>query len=568
MARESVEQLRSAIVADTDELRTLKARRDELRRQASEVGRKFRTVETRRARRIKRARAAGATAEQLAADAGLTPGRIRQLAPTRSAKAGPGAAAVDEQLVADEAPGVFARSAEQRARVEQLAAGDYPTPKIEPGQLSGIARAVHELTSRTSSVNLPYDDEQLVDEILGDDDELDDDERQAPRVDVLGAIRAAVEGDQSSPAAAVVTYVKREQLAERGFPREGEHVEQLAAPARGKTPAGSRPRRGELDASRGIAGIFERSRRALETHGGDVAAAVAELVADAVPDAMRLLDASRAGATYDFTAHPSVPAPLKRPSRKAADMIWEGRPRYVNPSIPPGAEIDALDVNGAYLAALTRTHLPIGRLVEDRPGTPFDRRRSGIYLIEPIRWNHKGMPNPLGDGREERGPVWISGATMRLLIRAERLGFGTAPVILESHTSGSSENLLTKFGMILGEARRDAITAGDDVTLEYVKAMYSKFVSTAGDSRANHDLFRPEWVHEIRSQAYANLWYKAAKVRAAGVPIARMSGTDELHIAATWRSALDGKGEPLFRLGRGLAEMKIKTTYTTGGDRA
>lgn len=522
MARESVEQLRSAIVADTDELRTLKERRDALRKEAAEVGRSYRTVEARRARRIKRARTAGATTEQLAADTGLTPQRIRQLAPARAGRPKPGAAADGCQHGTTSAP-------------DDGGSGFMFTPPAL------------------------------------DDDERQEDDEPAPRnemvVDVLGSIMAAVKGEPS-PAAAVVTYVKREQLAELGFPREGEHVEQLGPVRGGKTPASSRPRRGELDASRGISGIFERARRALETNGGDVAAATAELVADAVPDAMRLLDASRAGATYDFTAHPSVPAPLKRPSRKAADQIWEGRPRYVNPAILAGSEVDALDVNGAYLSALTRVHLPIGRLVEDRPGTPFDRRRSGIYLIEPIVWRHKGMPNPLGDGREERGPVWISGATMRLLHRAAKLGYGTPPVIIESHTSGASENLLTKFGMILGEARRDAIEAGDDVTLDYVKAMYSKFVSTAGDSRANADLFRPEWVHEIRSQAYANLWYKAAKACSAGIIIARMSGTDELHISAAWREALDDKGAPLFRLGRNLAEMKIKTTYTTGRDRA
>lgn len=523
MARESVEQLRSAIVADTDELRILKGRREALRKEAADVGREERKVSARRARRIKRARTAGATTEQLAGDTGLTQQRIRQLAPARAAKPkAPGAAHVDEQLV------------------------DEPAPRNE-----------------------------LV-------------------VDTLGAIMAAVKGEPS-PAAAVVTYVKREQLADRGFPREGEHVEQLGATGGGKRPAAEllvverqddepepstsssstsarskRPSRsrGELDASRGVAGIFERARRALETNRGDVEAATAELVADAVPDAMRLLDASRAGATYDFTAHPSVPAPLKRPSRKAADQIWEGRPRYVNPVMLPGMTVDALDVNGAYLSALRRVHLPIGRLVEDRPGTPFDRRRSGIYLIEPIVWRHKGIPNPLGDGREERGPVWISGATMRLLQRAAKLGFGTEPEIMESHTSGASENLLTKFGDVLAAARRDAIAADDVVTLEYVKAMYSKFVSTAGDSRANADLFRPEWVHEIRSQAYANLWYKAAKVRAAGIAIARMSGTDELHISAAWRETLDDKGRPLFLLGRELSEMKIKATYDTRGDRA
>lgn len=509
--RESVEQLRAAIVADTDELATLKDRRDALRSQAAEVGRKFRTVEARRVRRIKRARDAGATTEQLAADARVTQQRIRQIAPGgrvgRPPKAkGPGAAVVDELLV-DEQPAAnpFARTAEQRARVEQLAAEPYPpTPTIEPGQLSGIARAVHELTSVTSSANLPVVDEQ-------DDDDQDDEPEPEP-----------------------------------------------ARPVR------ARP----LPDLRGPLVISRRVEQALVVHQGDVKVATAALVAGAIPDAMKILDQCRADARYDYTAHPSVPTPLQRPGRKQADMIWEGRPRFTNPRTPAGTPVDILDMNGAYLSALTRTHLPIGKLVQDPAGTPFDRRRTGIYLIEPIAWKHESMPNPLGDGREEKGPVWISGATMRLLMRASSPQLGELcrpPVILQSWTSGASENLLTKFGRQLAEARRQALADDDSVTVEYVKALYSKFVSTAGDSRANAALFRPEWVHEIRSQAYANLWYKAQKAAKAGMLIHRMMGTDELHLSGNWRwLRVDATGKLALPVGRDLSEVKVKGSYVVG----
>jgi hypothetical protein len=47
------------------------------------------------------------------------------------------------------------------------------------------------------------------------------------------------------------------------------------------------------------------------------------------------------------------------------------------------------------------------------------------------------------------------------------------------------------------------------MTLEYVKQMYSKFVSTLGESNYNRELYRTDWMHLIRSQAFVNLWWKA-----------------------------------------------------------
>lgn len=38
---------------------------------------------------------------------------------------------------------------------------------------------------------------------------------------------------------------------------------------------------------------------------------------------------------------------------------------------------------------------------------------------------------------------------------------------------------------------------------EYVTAMYSKFVSTMRESNHNRELYRPDWMHLIRSQAFA-----------------------------------------------------------------
>ncbi|MFJ9712388.1 helix-turn-helix transcriptional regulator [Streptomyces sp. NPDC101234] len=296
---------------------------------------------------------------------------------------------------------------------------------------------------------------------------------------------------------------------------------------------------------------------ALAEHGGDVADATAALVKRAIPDAMALLDQARLGGRYDVVAHPWLPDVLRKQTARGADQIWEARPKWTRPELPAGAhEVTALDVNGAYLSAL-KTHLPLGQL-EHSEGGRHDRRRAGIHLITPPDWDHDAcLPNPIGQ-RDEPGPLWVTEPTLRLLLRISgpKHGLCEAPVIHESWTSGATEGLLEKFRITLKDARDRAIADGDDVTLEYVKAMYSKFVSTMGESNYNRELYRSDWMHLIRSQAFANLWLKAHRAYDEGLVVVRAMGTDELHVAGDWRA--------VFPEGRGVTEVKVKDVYTVG----
>ncbi|SOD67022.1 hypothetical protein SAMN06297387_12836 [Streptomyces zhaozhouensis] len=299
---------------------------------------------------------------------------------------------------------------------------------------------------------------------------------------------------------------------------------------------------------------------ALEDNGGDVDAALAALIKRAIPDGMALLNSTRVGSTYDFTNYVDTDAIpiLKKPSRDGADLIWEGRPKWRNQQVEagPARTVTALDVNGAYLSAL-KTHLPIGTL-RHNPDSTYDRKRSGVYLIDPPEWAHEDLPNPLGS-REEPGPLWVTDPTLRLLNRLSgpKYRLCAAPVIHESWTSGSSEALLERFRRELATARDTALQDGDRVTLEYVKAMYSKFISTIGESSANREMRRPDWMHIIRSQAFTNLWLKAWKAHQAGLTLVRMMGTDELHVTGgDWRT--------VFTEGRRLTDMKLKSEYTIG----
>lgn len=91
------------------------------------------------------------------------------------------------------------------------------------------------------------------------------------------------------------------------------------------------------------------------------------------------------------------------------------------------------------------------------------------------------------------------------------------------------------------------------MTVEYIKAMYSKFTSTIGESSVNRDIRRPDWMHIIRSQAFANLWYKSHRAHTNGLTVVRVRGTDELHVAGDWRT--------VFTEGRLTTQMKEKDQY-------
>lgn len=300
--------------------------------------------------------------------------------------------------------------------------------------------------------------------------------------------------------------------------------------------------------------IREAVAAALAAHEGDLHKATTALVGRAIPDAMRLFNASRVGGRYDIIHHPALPEMLRKPSPRAPDRIWEARPNWQRPHAPEKTgTVTALDINGAYLSAL-KTHLPLGQL-QPTPPQPHDRHRSGIHLITPPTWEHDSyLPNPLG-ARHEPGPVWITEATLRLLLRLSgpKHALCDPPTIHESYTSGSTENLFEKFRTTLRDARTRALKEKDAVTLDYVKAMYAKLVSTMGESTYNKELCRPDWMHIIHSQAFANLWAKAYTAHTRGLTLVRVCGTDELHLQGDWRG--------IFEEGPELNKVKLKNTY-------
>ncbi|MFF1360259.1 acyltransferase [Streptomyces sp. NPDC058297] len=310
--------------------------------------------------------------------------------------------------------------------------------------------------------------------------------------------------------------------------------------------------------------IQARVRDVLSETEGDIEAAQAALIKRAISDVMALFERSRVGGRYAHSKFPPTDDILRKKSQKGADEIWEGRPKWRNKTAFDAAkkgegeqiEVTALDMNAAYLSAF-KCWLPVGKLVEDTTGV-HEPKKSGVYQITPAEWAHASLPNPLGN-RQEPGPLWVPDSLVRLLLDCAQWGLCEAPVIHRALLSGGTESLLEKLRRALAQTRKTAIEEGDEVAVEYVKSMYSKFVSTIGESSANTDIRRPDWMHIIRAKAFTNLWRKAYRAHSSGLTVVEISGTDELHVAGDWR--------PVFPEGRDLNQVKEKKLYTLGGKR-
>lgn len=353
--------------------------------------------------------------------------------------------------------------------------------------------------------------------------------------------------------------------------------EELAAPVPSALAASRRRTAERPDLA---AFIPERVAHALELYDGDIEAARTYLAGapnkagQSLEDVMELWDMTRVGGRYDHTAYPQMPPPLVRRRKGNADEVWEGRPKFTHPGQElHGRGVTRLDVNGAYLSALSTamlpvrsvTHNPVGRDVKGRAWSwdnPDDYARgaklSGIVLIDQLTWPHRELPHPLGDDRETAGQLWVPTSVFAKLRDAVAAGLlEQVPRIREAYVAPGTEVMFKVLVDILREARAKAIACQDDLTKAYVAKMYAVLVATCGDSQANHHLHRPDWEHIIRGQAFASLWRKAIKAHRAGLVVAYAGGTDELHLVGdVFGACLDGQSA--FRQGTGLNEIKVK----------
>lgn len=398
----------------------------------------------------------------------------------------------------------------------------------------------------------------------------------AIRADQIEALRTAVaariEALRPRQEAIPTDAPEAPELAPEPVPAPAVVPAQRSAPAR---PEPAQLREGRIERQRRQAAAVPAldmepvaKAKAMIEAGKDAKTAMDWLRRQAIPQGMALLLATRAEARFDLVKFPPMPEVLHRPDKNSQDEVWESRPNWTRKGIEKGTPVNPLDVNAAYCSAFV-TQLPNGRLRHSTDGD-FKPRESGVHLIDVFDWPHEELPHPLG-AREESGKIWVPSSTLKLLVdlskdtKSRPAYLPAPPKVYESWTSGSSESHLRVFRDTLIAARRKVLSAPeyDEFAYEYIKAIYSKFVSTLGESKHNFEICRPDWMHIIRSQAYANLWRKAETAHLGGLTVAKVAGTDELHvIGEPWSVFADGRDVGKSKDGR--AYMKSKGVYEFG----
>lgn len=193
---------------------------------------------------------------------------------------------------------------------------------------------------------------------------------------------------------------------------------------------------------------------------------------------------------------------------------------------PPGPWV-SYDVVGSFLAAY-KTHLAVKPLTaHEGEWTP---KAGGLLLVRTPAWDDKRIGHPFGNRAKPGELQLIWQPTMRLAMKLAEQGRMAPPVIegmwLRVGHTNCSEALFDGFykRMRLG---REHYPKGSDEN-EYIKRMYSQFVSTARTGRLN--VFkREDWTGSIRAEAFGpRLWGKAYDAIEQGAQLWGMGNTDEL----------------------------------------
>ena len=233
-----------------------------------------------------------------------------------------------------------------------------------------------------------------------------------------------------------------------------------------------------------------------------------------------------------------LPPPLRLMGKNLGTFVHEGKHDWKHPILAAGTMVTPLDKNAAYLAAIGSVLLPVGRCVHYDGRGPVDQL--GIHHIDRWpNWDLADLPHPGGappKGRRAK-EIWIGTDTLDLMTEWVERQHLEPFQVLESYTSpplvpGKKPHIrLEKVGLALKQARSAAIAAGDDEMVKFTKGVYSVGVSTSGESTANTNLWRPDWTVKFRGCANANLFRAAHRARNYGLTVARVYGTDELHVA-------------------------------------
>lgn len=257
--------------------------------------------------------------------------------------------------------------------------------------------------------------------------------------------------------------------------------------------------------------------------------------------------------------------PFWRPrAAPCADQVRVPAWSWTRPDLDPEAELVTLDVNAAYLAALSSATFAHGALVQDRAP---DGRAPGYYLVDVHPWQDPRMPSPLGLQPADGTRVWIAHPTLEVLqaLTESEEGYWPEVRIHDAWTSPTSCRLRNWTTVIRNDraaavrARTAAAGRGDeaayadaDADYEAIKLGYSQAVQLMRGpqegEKTKSSVHRPDWYATVHAQHAANMWRRAWNTVHIGHGPAWMGATDSIQWTADDLHAIRVRCAPMLKI--------------------
>lgn len=233
-------------------------------------------------------------------------------------------------------------------------------------------------------------------------------------------------------------------------------------------------------------------------------------------------------------------------------------------SVEPGERVAILDRNGSYPSVCNA--VPVAANVLRHSGQLAGRgRTAGIYLIDPVVWEHGGLPHPLGrtatssDRRD--GRIWVTTPHLIFLERLAERKFAdgrpmltVAPHIRDSWTGPVTHSLFEAFSESVKSERERARGESEEAYF-HVKRSSSIAIRGLWPKAVNSPFWRPDWHQSVKAEAAVRLWVRACQAVEAGAELVRLAVTDEAAFAAPLTADRDWAPEPII-LGAGYGQYK------------
>ena len=248
------------------------------------------------------------------------------------------------------------------------------------------------------------------------------------------------------------------------------------------------------------------------------------------------------------------PMPVLNGAAREARWYWS------RPPIGPERNMrycHALDLNLAYAAVAGSLPLPSGGVVHTELPT-FDKRKPGIWLIEPEEWSDPYLPAPWQDDhrRHREGPHWVTTPTME---RCDQLGLWP----IESYTWPESHAFMRPWYEQVKHARAELFSVGG-APLAAIKQVSRRGVGrlasrTRSKPPETDELYQPYWTWAIIAETRARLHRRmSALAELRGPRIAPVAmDTDCIYFLSSRPSPEILAIRLGLPLGNGLGEFKV-----------